>query len=200
MLLSLGFFRLVPEEIHNASRLASPGTCLFPGSPVPLMTFAPVVSSSWAGMVRGFSQLLQAWVTSFAAEVQAALLEPDFVKLRVFPLFTHLCLQNTRKPSVSPAPSSRLLCGTPRLACLLGRHCASDSLACSQHSPPLFLFVAEDRGEGTHSLLGSLGKPGAGWNFKAPGVQETWAYNMLVLLMYSTLLPCNSYQELPGRG
>lgn len=37
-------------------------------------------------------------------------------------------------------------------------------------------------GEGTHSRLGSLGKPeAAGWSLEVPGVQETWAQDLLVL-------------------
>lgn len=36
----------------------------------------------------------------------------------MFPLFTHLCLQNTRKPSVSCCSLPGLLCGTPRFPLL----------------------------------------------------------------------------------
>lgn len=74
-------FKQVPEEIHSASRLASLGTCLCLGSPVPLMTFAPVVDSRWGRTV------VEGVLSAVAAEVQAALLEPDFAKPWVcFPL------------------------------------------------------------------------------------------------------------------
>lgn len=54
-------------------------------------------------------------------------------------------------------------------------------ILCGTQLDTIFLFVAEDSGEGTHSRHGSLGKPGAGWNFKALGGQETWESDLLVL-------------------
>lgn len=98
------------------------------------MTLAPVVDSRWGGTVEeGALPAVAAQVSSFAAEVQAALLEPDFAKLGVFPLYAHLCLQNMRKPSVSPTPSARLWHTPLPLTGLAGT--SPHSLAYPPHTP-----------------------------------------------------------------
>lgn len=102
------------------------------------MTFAPVVGSSWGDPAAGeawwreSSQLLPAWVSSFAAEVQAALLEPDFVKPRV----SSFLLIFVYKTPGSHASPQHLLPGfsVAHPASSLGGHCAYDSLADSPHS------------------------------------------------------------------
>lgn len=57
-----GFFKQVPEEIHNVSRLASPGTCLFLGF--------PVVGSRWGGMVEGALPAAAAQPESLALQLK----------------------------------------------------------------------------------------------------------------------------------
>lgn len=75
------------------------GACLFLGSPVALLTFAPVVGSRWGGTVVGGSSPS---CRSFAAEAQTALLEPDFVKPGVFPLLLLIFVYKTRGSHQSP--------------------------------------------------------------------------------------------------
>lgn len=128
MLLLLGLFKEAPEEPLNSSRLASLETSLFLDfPPIPPMTFAPVLGSSWGGETGGGGALSsccrQARVFRFAAESVFTLLYSNqillslvcFLFLLVFVYKTQGSHQSLQSQSARP-PLWHTLTSLPFLA------------------------------------------------------------------------------------